>query len=309
MTQPIYGAATKLGIGTTSTVNQRLDFEECGVVLAESMPYLGGLRGTRERDVSRVVQGNRRAGGPIRLPGPTAVEWSYLLPWILGATASGTTYAVAEALPYRYVTVARDNAAFGGTDGKVFTYDHCLVNNARFRSVYSPEGGALTLDLDVVGVDEAIGNNGTFPAISLDTTTAPFLHTDSSGAVSIAGSAYPCQSVAIDFENHLDTQRFFNSQTLSAVYNAMDRTIGVTLEVPYAGAEALYGTGAAGVAVTITYTSGLTATSLVFTFVKVVFPRDTPPTRGRTEGFLTLRGQAYHSGATNALVCTLDSTP
>ncbi len=305
MANPLYGFETKLGIHTASPVTHQFDFMSCGVVLAESFPYFGGLRGTRERDVSRVVAGNRKVAGPISFPAPTAVEWSLLLPWILGAAASGTTYALADSLPVRYVVVGRDN----GTDGKLFTYNGCRVNRARIHSTYSPEGGAVALDLDVVGVDETIGSAGAFPSLTIDATTAPFIHTDSSGAVSLASSAYPVASIDITIDNHLDDGRFFNSPTLNPNFNAMDRTISVTLTMPWAGAEALYGTGPAGAATTITWTSGLTATSLLLTMPALVFPRDSPPTQGRGEGMLTLRGNAYRSGATSSLVATLDSTP
>ncbi len=286
------GYASQLGISASNPVDVRYDFQSENVVTDEQFIDTSGLRGTRSRVIERVRQGNRRVGGQIRMQ-PTAVELAALLPWILGANASGTTFALADALQTRYLTVDRIS--------KVFTYNGCVVDRATFRG---GRGEPLDVTLDVVGLDETVGNSGTFPSLSIDTTTAPFIFTDA--VLSINSTTVNVPSFELVINNAVDRERFFNSQTLvSAV--SQDRMISVRTAVPYGDASALYGTGAGGVAVTATFTNG--AVSLLFSLVKVAFPRKSPPVEGRREVMLPLEGQAYRSGSTLELVTTLDSTP
>jgi hypothetical protein len=154
-----WGYVSQLGIGTTSTVDQRLDYLSESLACQEEFPDTGGLRGTRSHAVERVRAGIRRVAGTITLQ-PTAVELSYLLPWILGANASGTTYALADALQSRYVSVDRG--------AKVFLYDAVWVDSATFRAT---QGSPLSVTLNLVGSDETVNNAGTFPSLTLDTTT------------------------------------------------------------------------------------------------------------------------------------------
>jgi len=225
---------------------------------------------------------------------PTALELSYLLPWILGTAASGNVYALSDTLLSRYVTIDRG--------AKVFTYDGCKIDKATIRG---SQGEPLVITLDVVGIDEAVANSGTFPSLSLDTTTQPFIFTD---LVFVANSttAY-AKEVEIVIDNVIDKDRFFNSQVATALI-AMDRHITINTSLPYGDYSALYGTGVAGVPLTATFTNG--NTSLLFDFVKVAFPRNSPSyTAGRAEEMLPLKGTAYKSGSTLELVTTLDSTP
>jgi hypothetical protein len=296
------GFNAKMGIGTTSTVDQPLDFLNEGVACNENFIDRAGIRGTREHPIEVTRVGLRRIEGPISMA-PTAVEWSYLLPWILGADASGTTYALAETLQARYLTVDRSDANSSGTDGKVFTYDGCKVNRAR---IHCAQGELLGCDLDIVGIDETVANNGTFPAITLDITTGPFTFSDSAGALSLGGSAYSARSLEIVIDNKIDTERFFNSNTRTAVV-AQDREILVNMELGYGDAEAIYNSGIGGLAGTFTFTNG--AVSIVFTFPKIQFPRRSPTVRGKQEVMLGLQGRAHRSGSTPSLSVDLDSTP
>jgi hypothetical protein len=286
----------QLGIDTNATVTLRQDYVHEDVKVQEEFKDTNGLRGTREHDITRVRAGNRRIGGPITME-PTAVEWAALLPWILGGTPSGTTYPLADSAPTgRYVVVDRG--------AKVFSYNGCQVDRATIRG---SEGNALEVTLDVVGIDESVGNSGTFPSLSLDTTTGPFMFTDSSGAVSINSATTNIKNIEIVIDNQIDKGRFYNSQTLVTV-QPMDRHITVAFDVPYGDSSALYNTGAGGVAVTATFTNG--TVSIAFSFVKVTFPRESPTyVNGRGEVMLRLRGKAYKSSSTLSLVTTLDSTP
>lgn len=293
---PVQGYNAKLGIGTSATVDQPLDFLNESLALAEEFVDRNGLRGTRSHNIENMRAGLRRVGGSITLQ-PTAVEWSYLLPWILGANASGTTYALAETVPSRYVTVDRSD----GTDGKVFTYDGVKVNRAVIRG---SQGQPLELTLELLGIDETVANAGTFPSLTLDTTTAPFMFHDL--ALTVGGTTYQSRELVLTVDNRLDGERFFNSQTRTAIV-ATDREVSCELTLPYGDAEAAYNTGVAGVAVVGTFTNG--TVSLAFSMTKVVFPRQSPTVQGRTEIMVPLRGVAKKSGSTLELVTTLDSTP
>lgn len=296
---PVYSYITQLGISSNNPVDARFDFRRANIGLVEEHLNTNGIRGTRSPNVARVRQGIRRVQGQLSLQ-PTAVELAALLPWILGANASGTTYALANVLQKRYVTVARDD----GTDGKVFTYDNVAVSRAVFRG---QQGMPIDLELDLVGVDETVGNAGTFPSLSIDTTTGPFIFPDSTGALSINSTTVGAPEFEVTIDNMFDAERFLNSLTLSTSAGATGRQITVRTRLPYSDAEALYGTGAGGVAVTWTLTNG--GTSLAFSFVKVCFPRMQIEVPERGELFVPLQGQAYLSSSTNELVCTLDSTP
>src|SRR5262245_44784836 len=106
------GFATQLAIDDTNPANAgRFDFMSESLALDEEMLDTSGLRGTRSHMVERVRQGVRRCRGSIRMQ-PNAGEWALLFPWILGADASGTTYALADTVPARYVQVDRVTKVF-----------------------------------------------------------------------------------------------------------------------------------------------------------------------------------------------------
>lgn len=283
---------------TIDTSSLPLDFLSESLACNEIFLDRSGLRGTRSHQIENTRVGTRDISGQIRLQ-PNMQEWAYLFPWILGTAAAGTTYALSETLLTRNVAVCRDD----GTDGKTFTYSNCKIDKARIFA--SGQERLLTCELDVVGIDETVGNAGTFPALTLDTATGPLTFSDSTGAVSIGGSAYDVADFEIIIENHLDRERYFNSNTRTALI-AQDRTISVNITPGYGDAEALYNVGIGGSAVTITLTQA--TTSLLFSFVKVQFPRQSPTVPGRQEIMLPLRGKALMSSSTRELVVTLDST-
>lgn len=289
-----WGFETKVGISVNSPVDARFDFLNENLICQEEFPDTGGLRGTRSHVVERVRQGIRRVAGPITMQ-PTAVEWAALLPWILGGTPSGTTYPLADALTSRYVTIDRG--------AKVFTYNAVFVDSATIRS---SQGQPVSLTLNLVGSDETVDNAGTFPALDIDVTTNAFMFFDSASAVTVGGTAYPIREFELTIANHVDRERFFNSQVLSTATRAMDRSVTCRMHLPYGDAEAAYNTGASGAAVVATFTNG--TVSLALSMTKVTFPRRSPMVQGRQEIMLPLEGVAYRSGTTLELVTTLDST-
>ena len=288
----VQGMLTQLGIDTNSTVAARFDYQSEHLSCNEDFLDGNGLRGTREHDISRVRRNLRRIGGQIAMQ-PNAAELALLLPWILGANASNTTYALAETLTDRYVVIDRIT--------KVFSYSGVKVDRATFRA---SQGEPLQLILDLVGQDETVTNSGTFPSLSIDTASGPFIFTDL--VLTIGGSTYNAKDFELVVDNKLDKERFFNSPTLVTVVPT-DRQISMRTSLPYGDASAAYNSGPGGVAVDAAFTNG--TVSCDFSLVKVTFPRRSPSVPGRSEVMLPMEGVAYHSSNTNSLIVTLDSTP
>jgi hypothetical protein len=291
-----YAAQLGMGvIGSVAAATLRFDFRNTTLGLAENFIDANGLRGTRSHVIERNLAGNRPCGGGISLQ-PTAVEWSNLLQWMTGGTPTGSptvTYPLSDSVPVRTVVVDRVT--------KVYTYDTAGIDS---WTLSGTEDQALDLDLQVVALDETVGNSGTFPSLSLDTTTFPFKFTD----CVIVGNSVTVQpkNFRLTLNNMIDKQRFFNSQTLTGIY-ARDRVISFECSLPYCDTAALYNVGRAGFTVTITATSGNSI--LTFSMVAVAFPRNTPTVPERAEIMLPLRGQAFRSGSTLELVTTLNPTP
>jgi hypothetical protein len=284
------GYQTQLGIDTANPITARFDYQRESLALDETFLDGNGLRGTRSHNVDRMRAGNRIVRGQLVLQ-PNAAELALLYPWILGAVASGTTFALADALTARYVTIDRVT--------KVYTYSGVQVDKATFRGA---EGEPLTLTLDLIGVDETVGNAASFPSLSIDTATGPFLFSDL--ALSIASNTYTAKEVEITISNKLDP-RYHNSQTITSLVPT-DREITLKTKLPHSSAYAAYNTGIGGAAVTATFTNG--TVSSLFSFVKVCFPRKSATVEGRSEILIPLDGVALKSGSTAELIVTHDST-
>lgn len=290
----IPGYATQFGIGPAGgPADTKLDFVNCTFGADENLIDANAMRGTRSHNLTRVRIGLRAVGGTITMY-PTAGELASLLPWILGANASGTTYALTSSLQERYVSIDR-------ADSGVFNYDLCKVNRATFRG---QSGQPLTLELDVAGIDEAIASAGTFPSLSTDTTRPVFVFHDA--AISINSTAYSLKNFELTIDNKLDLNRYLNSQTRTCL-NTMDREVNFNTEVPLGEGYALYSlAGTNGFAFTATFSYG--NCSLVFTMAKAYWMKKALSIPGREELFYNLQGRALATAAENELVCTLDST-
>ncbi len=286
MPQADYGFATQLGFGTSSAATVRLDFLSEDLGLHEEFPYLGGLRGVRSRDVSRVKAGIRRCGGPISAQ-PSHTEISGLLPMILG-----TGSVLTDALPYYWWTADRVT--------KVPTYGPSLVNRATF---HASQAGPLGVNLDIVACDESIGNAASFPSLTIDTASAPYMFWEC--VLTFNSVTYSTKQIEISIDNHLDTDRILNSQTLSTLFNAKDREVNFSTTLPYGEALAAYNTGPAGVTITAVFTCASPSHTLTFSMVKSCVPRKPFGAKGREEIMVPLQGGCYQSGSTKELVVTL----
>jgi len=296
MSGPVLGYASQLGVDSQNPVTKRFDFLSEDFVLAEVIADLNGLRGTRDRAKERTRAGTRVARGNIVME-PTAVEWSNLLQWILGGTPTGSgtvTYPIADALSA--YTIQIDRVA------KVYTYATAYVNRATISGRY---GEPLRLEIEAVGEDESVGNAGSFPSLALDIANSPFMFFDL--VLAVGGTDYQPREWSITIDNVLDTSRYLNSQTLTAIA-PLDRHITTTFSLPYGDAVAVYDSGEpTGVSYVATFTNGNAV--LTFTAGKIVFPRNSPNVPGRVEIFLPVHGELFKSSSTASLSVSLNVGP
>jgi hypothetical protein len=287
------GFKVRVGLGSTSTVDQPLEVTSESIALQEQFVDTAGLRGTRDHRAERLRRGTRQVGGALVCT-PSPLELDYLLPKIAGGTKGAVTTNVidlAETLPEFYITVDRDT--------KVLTYDGCKVASAQFQAAV---GGPLTVTANIVGKDETVGNTGTFPAITPDVTGAPYMLSDL--ALVVGGTTYYCSAIDFTLDNMLDVQ-FFNSETPTRI-TPMDRNVTINIQAPYGDAAALHGSALGGVAVVATFTQG--TRSFVATFGAVSAPRNSAVSSGRGEIILNWSGVSRATGSTPSLSFTNDST-
>jgi Phage tail tube protein len=295
MTVGVYGYQGQLGIDSQNPITVRYDFISESLALDENFIDTDGLRGTRSRYITSLRQGNRKVSGQLKMQ-PTALELSTLFPWLTaGTVAAGPpqTFALADALLTGgwWITVDRGL--------KVMTYNGCQPDK---WTISGRAGEPLDLTIDVVGIDETIGDSGSFPSTTIDVTTQPFIFTDL--ALVVNSVACTTKDFELTVDNMIDKERFLNSQTLTAA-NAMDRHVTLKCNVPYGQFSALYGTGVSGVVATATFTGPGTQV-LLFTMSNIAFPRKSPTwTAGRAEEFLPLVGTALRSGSTMEMITSL----
>jgi tail tube protein len=285
------GVQAKLGMGAASPVTEPYEFLTDNLRLEQTIADLSAIRGTRSHPKERSRETQRTVTGNITM-NPTPVELTTLLPRILGAAAVGTTFSLAETLPEFFVTSDRVT--------KVLTFNGCKVNRATFRATV---GGPLELDMEIFGKDEAVGAAGSFPALSIDVASPPFILADL--ALTLAGVPYKCDQWEMMVDNTLEV-RYANSLTPTEI-NETDRQVTMTTRIPYVDGGTLYGSGSAGVAATAVFTNG--AVSITFTLPAFIFPKASPVVDGRGEEWLPIAGPCRKSGATAELTVTLDSTP
>lgn len=288
------GTLGKLGIDSVSPVTKMFDFRSEALARKDDSVNGNGVRGTRSHHINRVRAGLQKISGNIALQ-PNAYDLSLLLPWILCGTTVGNWHKLGEAAATRYVSIDRH--------AKVFNYATVGVGKATFKA---DQGALLDCDLDLVACTETVANAGTFPALQPDRTSNPFILSDL--ALSVNSTVIPAKSFELSIDNDIDDDRFFNSNTMTAIV-ARDREITFKTRIPYGEATALYNLGAGtGIAVSAILTNGVQVLS--FQMANVVFPPMSPLVPGREEVMLDLEGRAYRSGdttddTTQELVTTL----
>lgn len=283
------GYATQLGIDTASPVARGFEFDSCSLKGVETHNDATGLKGTRSRFSERVTKGLFVVGGSINMR-PTAADLERLLPLILGANASGSTFALAEAL--QAFNVAVDKVE------NVYVYAGCVVARATFSS---SEGGDLQLAMEIVGKTETEGAAASFPSVTYDTAAKPFEHAQGT-TFTLAGAARKVRSWQLTIDNHVESS-FYNSLTAQRLA-AQDRTVALSVTCPWdADHDDLHADTVGGAAATIALVQG--SDTLTFALAKLAIPRDGVEIAGRSEMGITINGIARMDGATKELIVTL----
>jgi hypothetical protein len=291
MTTASMGWAAQLGTVTESTygVTPGGGVVERFVFVNESLARRGliiprdGIRGSRSAVANDTRQGPYRVVGSVLLE-PTPADLSIWLPRILGAAPSGSTFALAGALPSFSLSVDRV--------AKVFTYAGCKVNRATFAG---EKGGLVRLRLDIVGQSESVATAGSFPTLTASTEAGPYLFAGDP-TLTLNSVTREVQDFELAIDNGLVTDRFMNSLT---VVNLPEGDRAVTLRTRHAWASAnvdLYNQALAGAPGTLAFANG--GSSTTFSFGTLQVPANSPTTPGKSEILLTLDMVARQTGGT-----------
>lgn len=291
MAEATMGWATRFGMGVESGGVATREFEVLSNGLIKDAQHLEaeGMRGIRGYLSPGVVEGTIAVGGPVILE-PRPDDLAFLLPYILGAAASGTTFALAETLPEFTAEAAKGLSSF--------KYAGSKINAATIRSA---SNGKLTLEMDVQGKVETSGI--TFASIAA-TLSAQQPYTHHQLVATFGGTAYKVNNVELAINNNLVTNRYWNTQTRVSLPEG-PRVITLAVDVPFTTDEAsLYNIAVAGLTTnTLVWTNG--SRSLTVTLGVLQAPSKGPAIQNRGEEVgnrlnFTVRGIS----STAALACT-----
>lgn len=256
--------------------------------------------GSREEVSERARKTPYFYGGWVVLnltPGDAAT----LLPWALGADASGTTFALAETLQTMGVLIDKVTG--------VHEFYNGVVNRAIVSGRQNGPGGRpnwVTFALQIYFRSYlAPGASESFPSSSYTVTGAyaPLVFEDA--VLTLASASREVKSFTLDINNYV-SPRWVNNLEATALCPSR-RTINFQAVVPYdSGNSALYDAALAGVSGNLAITNGTVSTT--FTFGTLQLDTETPEIRGKQELDLVLSGSIRKTGSTSSLVVTNDST-
>jgi hypothetical protein len=291
------GAQAKFAVQNGSTLNSsgtEIDLLHENVRQIIRTKHTDGIRGTRslhtnrQRTVAQFVTGSFAFN-----PAPTDLD--VILELILGASASGDTFALAEDL--QDFVIGKD------LDGVLWQYKPCYVNRAIFQA---RAGGLLECIIEVVGEAESTLASWLPTAMGETIAEQPFTMADSMGALVLDSNAIEMMSFRVTIDNNLD-MRFVNKLTPTSICPKTRRT---TLDVvtPYKSTNerALYTDGVTAETGTLTFTNSTVST--LFTFASLVKDPETPTIPGKKEITQHTRYVAYETDAAKELVVTSDAT-
>jgi hypothetical protein len=264
--------------------------------------------GSREEVSERARKAPYFYGGWVVInltPGDAAT----VFPWILGADASGTTFALAETLQSMGVLIDKVTG--------VHEFYNGVINRAIISGRQNGPGGRpnwVTVAMQMYFRSYlAPGASESFPSPTFAVTGeyAPMIFEDAdNGGTSrlvINGTAREVKEFTLDINNYV-SPRWVNALEPTALCPGR-RTINLRTIHPYdSGTSNLYDPG-----VTLSGTNTLTfvngATSVLFTFAGLNVDVETPEIRGKQEIDLVLNSAVRKVSSTSSLVCTIDSTP
>lgn len=266
----------------------------------QSLGHPDVIIGSREEVSERARFGPKFYGGWVVLsltPGHMAT----IFPWLLGADASGTTYALAETMQTMGVLVDKVTGTHEFYNG--------VINRAVITGKQNGPGGPpnwITVALQMIFKDYTAGTTYPDSTLTLGTTGqyAPLVFED---AVLTLGSAREVKSFTIDINNYVQP-RWVNSLTPTALCPSR-RTVTLTTVHPYdSGTSNLYDLGVTGVSSTKTLAITNSTVSITFTFGSLQTPVITPIVTGKQEIDLQLQFSARKASSTASLSVDIDST-
>lgn len=261
------------------------------------------ITGTRSHYSSGVREKSYVVSGTIAFhPSPT--QLAQLLPYILGGTASGTSFPIADPLPSVDFLVERENGLFR------YTEMLCAQAILRGRSAQGGEEPELVeLITHWVGKAERIDLDsfpGSPPAIANGTLDlVPYTFSNCALTINSVTRYFDAFNLLID--NRLMV-RMRNSLTATCI-RATDRLVRLQVTGPFTestlgDAEFLNTTPYGGV---LTLTNASVATTFTFPSLLNVFK--TPTAKNKGEMPLELNLEAYRTTGSAEIVVTNDSTP
>lgn len=289
------GVASRIAIGDATTAMTLISFDSDSLQETRGMIVNEGIRGTRSRYIERIRSGPVSIAGGLTFT-PQTNELAYILPKIMGATASGTSYPLGET-PGSFIL----DKEYATSD--VHRYGALYVNSATFSG---SAGTPINLALDLLGTG-SITTGATFAsggALTDNTANDFFVFSDCDAAFVCGGATIPLNAFELTINNAIELRQV-NSRTATAA-TATDRIVSVNFTVPYGDATFSTFTDA-DVTATLTFTA--LSQSLAFSFAGIRFNQATPTIGGRGEILYQLNGQAMRTSSTLELVTTLDSTP
>lgn len=235
----------------------------CTLGLKEVLLQRNGIRGTRSHFDTDVRKGPKRVGGSINLQ-PSYSELVAIMALALGS--SGTAD---EALTAFNCVVDRLVAQY--------TYTGCKIGR---MVLTASQGGIVSCNLDLVGLDEVAG----VVALNSAASTVPFILADLT--LTLANSARETFGFSLTIDNHLQADRFLNSVNLSQVVE-QDRTVTLQTQHPLNDANLeLYNQAVAGAAGILALNNA--TNTATFTFGKLQVPAESADIPGKSELMLTL---------------------
>lgn len=284
-------AATKMGIGTTSTVDTALGFISENIV-SERVHLASDdkFRGEYSNNAGPTIEGPERVFGTTEHAfNPEEVA---IILELLGFTATGTSFALNDsALPQRYMTIDREE--------KVFTYSGMMLASATLQC---SAGMPWRWSLNWLGEQETIANAGTFPAINLTETGPMALH---HAAVTLVGAgSRVVDDISVTIDNMVEHRAF------NADYHTPERhgrNVSASFALPYNGNDDMLRASVAGASGLITWTRA--NYSSAWTFGNLQAPRGVVSKTKGSKRMLSFDAVARKTGSTKELAIVHDSTP
>jgi len=278
--------------------------------LAEDVGKNGRIIGGNEVSGSRSHRSERTRLGISYFRGSiiknvSAAEFATLLPKMLGANASGTTFALAEDVPYFGMLIDRDYGVFQYKDCKI---DKWILRGRAPELGEDGEPDMLTLQLDILASDEDDSASwpGSPPSLGATAAYSPYTFQDSCSGITLNGSVREAMEFVIVGDNKIKAL-YTNCGTPHSLV-PRDRIIMARFRVPWNSTNAdLYDQAVGGAAASVVLTNGTVSTT--FTFGRLQVPAKSPRVPGKDTIDLIVEGQATMVSTTRELEVTNDSTP